>query len=103
MIMKVGQTNYGSAAGDNNNNNNKSKYTWDDVLKREKEKIKTRCEKGIPARVRGQVWKLLARSTSGQFEQRKKTNFKVNRYICYFPFLLSDYLSYCCYSYPPLD
>lgn len=39
--------------------------------------IKTRCEKGIPARVRGQAWKLITKSTLEQFPLRKMTDYKV--------------------------
>eukprot|EP01114_Cavostelium_apophysatum_P017256 TRINITY_DN5084_c0_g1_i1.p1 TRINITY_DN5084_c0_g1~~TRINITY_DN5084_c0_g1_i1.p1 ORF type:complete len:802 (+),score=205.98 TRINITY_DN5084_c0_g1_i1:158-2563(+) len=49
---------------------------WDKVMKKDPKKIKTRCEKGIPARVRGQAWKLLARSTAAQYPIRKTVDYQ---------------------------
>jgi hypothetical protein len=50
---------------------------WEALLKKKNKKVKTRCEKGIPARVRGQAWRLLARSTPDQLVERRMTNYKV--------------------------
>eukprot|EP00027_Filamoeba_sp_ATCC50430_P000613 CAMPEP_0168544822 /NCGR_PEP_ID=MMETSP0413-20121227/2626_1 /TAXON_ID=136452 /ORGANISM="Filamoeba nolandi, Strain NC-AS-23-1" /LENGTH=678 /DNA_ID=CAMNT_0008574871 /DNA_START=489 /DNA_END=2525 /DNA_ORIENTATION=- len=49
---------------------------WDSAVKKDLKKIKTRCEKGIPARVRGQAWKLITKSTLEQFPLRKMTDYK---------------------------
>jgi len=48
---------------------------WNQIVKKSK-KVKIRCEKGIPARVRGQAWKLLSESTPEQISERKMTSYK---------------------------
>lgn len=55
----------------------KMMHKWDLFLKKDPKKIKTRCEKGIPARVRGQAWKLLTRSSPEQYALRKQVEYKV--------------------------
>jgi hypothetical protein len=42
--------------------------------------VKTRCEKGIPARVRGQAWKYIARATVEQLPARKMVDYKVKHF-----------------------
>lgn len=64
---------------------------WDGVIKKNSKKVtcqhyhdnptinqvKTRCEKGIPPRVRGQAWKLLTRSTPDLLPIRKVVQYRV--------------------------
>jgi len=44
--------------------------------KEPKKKIKLRCEKGIPARVRGEAWKLLSKSTISQNPKRSQYSYQ---------------------------
>jgi len=55
---------------------NKMFLKWTDILKKNNKKIRSRCEKGIPARVRGQAWKLLTKATTDQLNLRKLTDYK---------------------------
>jgi hypothetical protein len=44
---------------------------WEETIKKDLKKVRSRCEKGIPPRVRGQAWRLLAQSTPEQLPERK--------------------------------
>eukprot|EP01119_Soliformovum_irregulare_P001378 TRINITY_DN1109_c0_g2_i3.p1 TRINITY_DN1109_c0_g2~~TRINITY_DN1109_c0_g2_i3.p1 ORF type:complete len:798 (-),score=245.78 TRINITY_DN1109_c0_g2_i3:36-2429(-) len=49
---------------------------WETIMAKNKRKISSRCEKGIPARVRGQAWKLLAKSTPELLQWRATVDYK---------------------------
>eukprot|EP01117_Protostelium_nocturnum_P005997 TRINITY_DN2159_c0_g1_i1.p1 TRINITY_DN2159_c0_g1~~TRINITY_DN2159_c0_g1_i1.p1 ORF type:complete len:775 (+),score=217.47 TRINITY_DN2159_c0_g1_i1:271-2595(+) len=55
---------------------NKLLKKWDEEQKRNPKKIRTRCEKGIPARVRTIAWQLLTRSTPELLPARKMSSYK---------------------------
>ncbi|PRP84076.1 ankyrin repeat-containing protein [Planoprotostelium fungivorum] len=49
---------------------------WDTEYKRNSKKIRTRCEKGIPARVRNLAWLLLAKASPEQLRARNPTYYQ---------------------------